>query len=645
MEAARLNIFRLCALVLPFCVLLAFGVVQANAVEADSAATSAEQEATIPATNALPGQSMDSGETKAAPGIEEAIVADTVSSQPVEEVAPGSTEKVQIETAGDEAAVDSSDSQAVDLSDSEEGLAAQASTGYDSSHVNMYRLYNPNSGEHFYTADIEEATSVAVAGWHWEDVGWVAPIVSSHPVYRLYNSNAGDHHYTLNIDERDWLIGLGWNDEGIGWYSDAADQLAVYRQYNPNAIAGSHNFTTNRDEDEHLGAVGWNREGTAWYATSGPVVTISGRWLVTSAWGSLERYWIDSTGSIVRGRLIEATEGPGYFAYAQESGAIVRGKYDSGSGYVYVADNEGRLAATSDGNDGWIVTDVYDGGMQRYYYLASQHAMHSGFFSVNGEKFFGVGGEGYVHRGKRRWGDYILLADNGGHLATGTGWLETDVYDGVTKKYYLENVWSDFSAAKTGLFNIDGKYYFGVSGEGYVSDTASTSWINGWWYMLQDGVLTDVAPEMHARVNTFVELMKAMANDNSHGYDQTYRWGEYGDFDCSSLVIHCLRQAGFDTGNATYTGNMRANLTARGWEWRSNITSEELQAGVILLNDTHHTAAMISTTQLAQASINENDSISGGQPGDQTGKEVLIRDYYDYPWSGVLVPTPWCSLS
>lgn len=35
---------------------------------------------------------------------------------------------------------------------------------YEDTHTNMYRLYNPNSGEHFYTASLYEATSVA-AGW------------------------------------------------------------------------------------------------------------------------------------------------------------------------------------------------------------------------------------------------------------------------------------------------------------------------------------------------------------------------------------------------------------------------------------------------------------------------------------------------
>ena len=130
----------------------------------------------------------------------------------------------------------------------------------------MYRLYNPNSGEHFYTADMNERRNLVAAGWRYEGVGWVAPTSSSAPVYRLYNPNAGDHHYTLDVAERDNLSSLGWNYEGVGWYSDTDQTVMVYREYNPNAIAGAHNFTTDESEDVFLGSAGWNREGVAWYA-------------------------------------------------------------------------------------------------------------------------------------------------------------------------------------------------------------------------------------------------------------------------------------------------------------------------------------------------------------------------------------------
>ncbi|MDO4623053.1 MAG: hypothetical protein Q4B22_08885 [Eubacteriales bacterium] len=130
----------------------------------------------------------------------------------------------------------------------------------------MYRLYNPNSGEHFYTASTGERASVIAAGWDDEDIGWIAPEYSNTPVYRLYNPNAGDHHYTMNADERDWLVKVGWNDEGIGWYSDDEQRYPLYRQYNPNAIAGAHNFTTSKKENDYLVKAGWVEEGIAWHA-------------------------------------------------------------------------------------------------------------------------------------------------------------------------------------------------------------------------------------------------------------------------------------------------------------------------------------------------------------------------------------------
>ena len=37
-----------------------------------------------------------------------------------------------------------------------------------------------------------------------------------------------------------------------------------------------------------------------------------------------------------------------------------------------------------------------------------------------------------------------------------------------------------------------------------------------------------------------VKRMEDWAADNTHGYDQQYRWGERGDFDCSSAVISGL---------------------------------------------------------------------------------------------------------
>lgn len=134
--------------------------------------------------------------------------------------------------------------------------------------VQMQRLYNPNSGEHFYTANTFERDSLTKVGWKYEGVGWVAPSKSAVPVYRLYNKNAGDHHYTMNANEKNWLVRVGWKYEGIGWYSDGSKRVPLYRQYNPNAKAGSHNYTTNKGENNALVAAGWKAEGIAWYAVA-----------------------------------------------------------------------------------------------------------------------------------------------------------------------------------------------------------------------------------------------------------------------------------------------------------------------------------------------------------------------------------------
>ena len=134
----------------------------------------------------------------------------------------------------------------------------------DESAVKMNRLYNPNSGEHFFTVSPVERDNLVWEGWRDEGIGWVAPTTGS-PVYRLYNPIAGEHHYTLDAGEADMLVSVGWNDEGIGWYSDPNQAVALYRAYNPNAYANNHHYTTDRGEFETLLSLGWQDEGVGWY--------------------------------------------------------------------------------------------------------------------------------------------------------------------------------------------------------------------------------------------------------------------------------------------------------------------------------------------------------------------------------------------
>lgn len=123
-----------------------------------------------------------------------------------------------------------------------------------------------------------------------------------------------------------------------------------------------------------------------------------------------------------------------------------------------------------------------------------------------------------------------------------------------------------------------------------------------------------------------------IANDDSHGYDQTNRWGV--DYDCSSLVIQAYREAGVPL-TCTYTGNMLSNMLDNGFIIPTNVnlaTGAGLQVGDVLLNVTHHTAMYVGDGKLVHAAGNENGGATGGQKGDQTGKEICITGYFNFPW-------------
>ncbi len=144
------------------------------------------------------------------------------------------------------------------------------------------------------------------------------------------------------------------------------------------------------------------------------------------------------------------------------------------------------------------------------------------------------------------------------------------------------------------------------------------------------------------KIEKAVQQMEAWANDPRHGYDQIYRWGEKGDYDCSSAVIQACQNAGIPvkTGGATYTGNMYSVFLKNGFKDVTasvNLaTGAGLQRGDVLLNHVHHVAMYCGNGKEVEASINEKGTATGGRPGDQTGKEFLIRPYRNYPWNVVL---------
>lgn len=132
----------------------------------------------------------------------------------------------------------------------------------------MQRLYNPNTGHHFYTESTKERNHLVNVGWQYEGVAWQTPD-SGLPVYRLYQKQTGNHLYTMNKNEANALRQKGWTYEGVSWYSDENKEVPLYRTYNPNALTGAHHYTKDKDEQRSLIRAGWRDEGVAWYGIVG----------------------------------------------------------------------------------------------------------------------------------------------------------------------------------------------------------------------------------------------------------------------------------------------------------------------------------------------------------------------------------------
>lgn len=126
------------------------------------------------------------------------------------------------------------------------------------------------------------------------------------------------------------------------------------------------------------------------------------------------------------------------------------------------------------------------------------------------------------------------------------------------------------------------------------------------------------------------------AQDNRHGYSQADRWGP--DYDCSSFVISAYEQAGVPLreAGASYTGNMRPAMIACGFV---DVTSQcglgsgyGVQAGDVLLNYSAHTCISIGGGRVANCRTSEGNP----QAGDQSGNEIRLQSYWNFPWNCVL---------
>ena len=132
-------------------------------------------------------------------------------------------------------------------------------------------------------------------------------------------------------------------------------------------------------------------------------------------------------------------------------------------------------------------------------------------------------------------------------------------------------------------------------------------------------------------------LACSIADDDSHGYSQPNRNGP--DYDCSSLMYHVFREAGFDL--PSYNGTtyvMVQHFTDAGFTWYPGLGNsvDNLRRGDILLAEQSHTELYLGNYQNVGAHCDENGGILGLISGDQTGSEISVSGWYAFPWDGIL---------
>lgn len=127
-------------------------------------------------------------------------------------------------------------------------------------------------------------------------------------------------------------------------------------------------------------------------------------------------------------------------------------------------------------------------------------------------------------------------------------------------------------------------------------------------------------------------------NSNVLGYDQSERMSDR-ETDCSQLVLRCYDEAlraygfpGLDTSG--YTGNMCdicANAGADIYDYDGNVNNSSPGEAYVSIS-WGHTEMFVYDGTFGGANIDENGNISGGEAGDQTGREVYLKPTYDYNW-------------
>ncbi len=230
--------------------------------------------------------------------------------------------------------------------------------------VPIYRLYNPDNGEHLYTTDANETRVLYYEhNWGYEGIAWYAPNGTGTPVYRLYNPVLCNHLYTTDTNEVAVLTTTTeWVSDNNGqpvFYSDGA--IPVYRVYN-RELQGMHHLTTDKNEYDTLPIHGWTQEGVSLYARTIGSPIITRYWNESGEELSLETASNESTTGGGGGNSSGSTSGG-----SSETDGNSGGSGNSGHVHSYTWETSGntRTAKCSCGATG--ITEEYVAGVWGYF--------------------------------------------------------------------------------------------------------------------------------------------------------------------------------------------------------------------------------------------------------------------------------------
>ena len=378
-------------------------------------------------------------------------------------------------------------------------------------------------------------------------------------IYRLYNPYSGEHLYTLSESEASFLTSIGWRREGRAWLSSGT--RGVLREFNPYETVGTHNYTLSTTEDEWLGTLGWKREGVAWYALDHASLPVEPFW----ATGPSGRWWVQRDGSFASGRVIESNEdgNPGIRAYATSSnGHVVRGAEVVDGRTVVANASTGELPAST----GWWESSAPTGSVHRYMIEMGSDGLpyaKTGRFVDGGSAYYGVPGAGYIAVGRAHVGNIFVLTDGNGRLNESTGFIWFQAADDSSTCLYRMGAYGPnglVGARADGFFGEDGNTFYANPSSGRLN-RSGVFYASGAWWRAVDwggcfscGSWQDMAAKaQNYRSSTNYLILVDCRSNRTAVYQWDNGWYAVKEWACTTGANNCTVKGEFATNLKGYS--------------------------------------------------------------------------------------------